>query len=126
MKNFIISLPLLTLLLLFGNTSEAYNFNVDFKTNVLSIPIQKQNGLTATIATRVDKFGVARARVLPTGGSGNYSYSWSTGSTSNIIFLSCGCLQVFVTVTDNINLCSYTTSTLLCSPVACTVDDGIK
>jgi hypothetical protein len=88
--------------------------------------INYQYCLGATIQTRVDKFGVARARVTPSGGSGNYSYSWNTGSNHHTIVVPCGCVDAEVTVTDNLNNCSYTTSAVVCSPVACTVDDGVK
>ncbi|MEZ4778799.1 MAG: Ig-like domain-containing protein [Flavobacteriaceae bacterium] len=62
-----------------------------------------------------DSDGTATANV--TGGSGNFSYAWSNGGTTQIITgLSAGTYSV--TVTDNVTLCSAQSTTTVNQPVA--------
>ncbi len=64
----------------------------------------------SAFGTNCDSIGFFMVEAFPSGGSGNYSYLWSDGSTSSLLFGG-SALSYSVIVTDNVSGCTASAST---------------
>jgi|GEM_PF-2187089 len=95
-----------------GALTEIVDIGGDVEAVVCCVPAPLPSALTCNIDEIISDCSASGAslQVLPSGGTGGYTYSWSTGSTSNIISgLSVGAYSVKVEdFAGNTTTCNYT------------------